>query len=139
MLKLSVKRPYLACWLIVPLLLLSGFLGPNETLEVNVKNTYWVVGLYMMTTILSITAMLMGLIYWSLVEWVRGQLYKLWTAIHITSCTVSFVGIIMIIRYPHLEYSNSLFTVLFLGTIISFISFLINLILSSFRLKRLGR
>ncbi|PKV51321.1 hypothetical protein ATE84_3396 [Aquimarina sp. MAR_2010_214] len=61
-----LKKPHLLFWSIIPLLLLLSFYKADQTLDVNVHDTYFVFSQQQLLVLLSLFFGLTGFIYWLL-------------------------------------------------------------------------
>ncbi len=100
-----LKKPYLIFWGVIPLLLFQSFYQDNQTLDINIHDTYYVFSQQQLLVLLSLFFALTGFIYWLLKNFHFKTLILL-NALHL----IFTVGIILInsIRDFLLDY--------FLGT-----------------------
>ena len=63
-----LPKPYLICWLAIPLLLLIGFVYHATPLNIQLYSTYYVAGVSQFVLIGSIVLLLVGFGYWLLNE-----------------------------------------------------------------------
>ena len=61
-----LKKPHLLFWSIIPLLLFQSFCQDNQTLDVNIHDTYYVFSQQQLLVLLSLFFGLTGIIYWLL-------------------------------------------------------------------------
>jgi heme/copper-type cytochrome/quinol oxidase subunit 1 len=100
-----LKKPHLIFWAVIPLLLFQSFYQDNQTLDVNIHDTYYVFSQQQSLVLLSLFFGLTGLIYWLLKNFNFKTLILL-NVLHL----IFTIGIILMnsIRYFLLDY--------FLGT-----------------------
>ncbi|WP_405208233.1 hypothetical protein [Aquimarina sp. LLG6339-5] len=66
MLSKLLKKPYLLFWGIIPLLLLLSYYEADQTLDINIHDTYYVFSQQQLMILVSIFFGLTGFIYWLL-------------------------------------------------------------------------
>jgi len=85
-----IEKPYLLFILSIPIILFSGFLIGDETININIYDTYYVIEYIHLTTLISILFGIIGLGYWIMKN---KKLSKRLNLIHIT---LTFGGILLI-------------------------------------------
>ncbi|MGS2739688.1 hypothetical protein [Sinomicrobium sp. M5D2P17] len=63
-----MERPYLVFWWMIPVIMGLGFLHPQETLDINIHDTYYVIAYLHMAILISFVFAIIGLGYWGSVE-----------------------------------------------------------------------
>lgn len=123
-----IKQPHIAFVLIIPIILLLGFTKENQVLDINVKNTYYVVNVYSITQFIVEVLILKSLIYWLVSRWKRRQ-FRSWLSTFHTICSfIACIGIIISLQYSKIFDIYLFFYFLLLATILSFTLFVINII-----------
>ncbi|AXT57884.1 hypothetical protein D1815_19785 [Aquimarina sp. AD1] len=86
-----LKKPYLLFWGIIPLLLLISYYEADQTLDVNIHDTYYVFSRQQLIILISILFGLTGFIYW-LLERFNFKTVTLLNLLHL----IFTIGIILI-------------------------------------------
>lgn len=89
------KTPHIVFWILIPITLLIGFLKPDKTLDINIHDTYFVIGLISLAVIISIIFGILGLGYWVIIK-LNGRLVNWLTIIHLIITIIGFFSIIII-------------------------------------------
>jgi heme/copper-type cytochrome/quinol oxidase subunit 1 len=134
--KLNIHRPHRLFWLSIPAILLLSIVGTNNTLDLQLHDTYFVVSAMHLGLLLSALLGFMGLLYWlfrnrCLVNWM--------TAAHVISTILGFVllsgtGLIYNGRAAS-EYRtvNQLLFIVILAVLLSQLIFMVNLVIGIVR------
>lgn len=146
--KTITKKPYLILWGCIPVLILISLLASNDTLDINVHDTYFVIDYYHIVILLSIPLSILALIYWSFYKTNR-KLYQFLTWFHIIVTTSSFVFLLWYSIFPidlSIDDSNTVYNTIRLIEFIMIFSillfllsqllFLFNIVSSLFRNKK---
>lgn len=133
-------------WLVTFLILLIGFFGSENTIDINVRDTYYVMSQKDATLVLSIVYFLLGSGYWLVLKILKKPLIEWLTIIHSIILIGSFVCYWLMLLYVELFLNNSfpLFdnsnlvnqTLMIAFLLISFIGtpiYFINLLIGIFR------
>lgn len=118
-----IEKPYLIFILSIPIILFSGFIIGDKTIDINIYATYYVIECIHLTTLISILFGIIGLGYW-IMQKISKKLSKRLNLIHIT---LTFGGILLIgiltqfFRESIMEYdfNNKLTIVIYLIALIS--------------------
>lgn len=86
-----LKKPHLIFWSIIPLLLFQSFYQDNQTLDINIHDTYFVFSQPQLLVLISLFFGLTGFIYWILENFNFKTLILL-NALHL----IFTVGIVLI-------------------------------------------
>jgi heme/copper-type cytochrome/quinol oxidase subunit 1 len=62
--RIGLDRPYVMCWMIIPIVLILGFLAGDTGLDISLHDTYYVIGYRNLTLFCSLILAVSGLIYW---------------------------------------------------------------------------
>ncbi|WP_291963249.1 hypothetical protein [Maribacter sp.] len=89
------KTPHIVFWILIPIILLIGFLKPDKTLDINIHDTYFVIGLISLAVLISIIFGILGLGYWVVIK-LNRRLVNWLTIIHLTITVIGFFSIILI-------------------------------------------
>ncbi len=89
------KSPHIVFWILIPIILLTGFLKPDKTLDINVHDTYFVIGLISLAVLISIIFGILGLGYWVVIK-LKRRLVNWLTIIHLIITVISFCLILFI-------------------------------------------
>lgn len=99
----TLDKPYLTSWLTIPVLILVGFAFSQHTLDVQLYDTYFVVGNLHFVSAASLLLLLIGLGYW-LVKRQGKSPNRVLTVIHLSLT----VGILLLFAMPISENSIGL-------------------------------
>ena len=94
--KKITQSPHLVFWVLIPVIILIALMGPNKTFDVNIQDTYYVIGLIHVTVIISIIFAVIGFGYWVVTK-LNGMLVNKLTLIH---SIVTIIGFFIIILIP---------------------------------------
>ncbi|WP_291968231.1 hypothetical protein [Maribacter sp.] len=89
------KTPHIVFWILIPIILLTGFLKPDKTFYFNIHDTYYVLGLINLAVLISIIFAIIGFGYWVIIRLNRRLVYWL-TVIHLIITVIGFFSIILI-------------------------------------------
>ena len=64
------KTPHIVFWILIPIILLTGFLKPDKTLDINIHDTYYVLGLINLAVLISIIFAIIGFGYWVIIRFI---------------------------------------------------------------------
>ncbi len=81
-LNLLLSKPYTLCWLFALLLLLVGLDGGDEVIDINIHDTYFLIGKGLLVAVAGIWLFLLGLGYW-LMERLQKRLSPWLSGIHL--------------------------------------------------------
>ncbi|MEP2236863.1 MAG: hypothetical protein ABJI22_00805 [Maribacter sp.] len=143
--KKITKTPDIIFWILIPFILLVGFLKPDKTLDINIHDTYLVMDLFNLTVLISIIFGSLGFGYWVIIKLNRKLLNWL-TVIHLILTILGFLILLLIqIILPEIRQDSPGFdfvfhhdleqigiSTLFLVIIIQLL-YLINIITALFR------
>ncbi|SIR25288.1 hypothetical protein [Maribacter ulvicola] len=140
------QAPHLVLWILIPVILLIGFLKPDKTLDINIYDTYLVIGLINLAVLISIIYGILGFGYWVAIR-LNRKLVNWLTVIHLIFTVISFCFIILIPYFlpPSSQGISSLYfdaqTTLTLSAIVAVSIqslYLINMITALFRKCKLN-
>ena len=97
--KIFLKKIYLVFWSLIPLILLFSYKDPDSTIDINIHDTYLIIGLFQLGILTSIFLGIIGFTYWILDKLNRKRISWL-TFVH----TLFTIGGILIITL-----ANSIF------------------------------
>lgn len=66
--KSILNKPQILLWILIPVILLIGFLAADETLVINFHDSYYVVALIQLAEFVSILFGIIGLGYWIILK-----------------------------------------------------------------------
>lgn len=118
-------KPHLIFLLAIPILLLTGYLSGDTTLDINIHDTYYVIKYMQLTVLVSILFGLIGMIYWIMVN-ADKRLSKWLSRTHV-GLTLSGILIVLILSQfyrpdqKELEFNNNLSLVISLTILISIV------------------
>ena len=93
--KKITQAPHFIFWILIPIIILIGLMGPNKTFDINIQDTYYVIGLIHITVIISIIFAVIGFGYWVVIK-LNGMLVNKLTLIHTIITIIGFFIIILI-------------------------------------------
>lgn len=93
--KKIAQAPQLAFWIFIPLLLLIGFIDSNETIAINIYDTYFVITMLNLGALLSIICGIIGLGYW-IIFILKKKLINWLTIVHAIVTIIGFLTILLI-------------------------------------------
>ena len=97
------KTPHIVFWILIPIILLTGFLKLDKTFYFNIHDTYYVLGLINLAVLISIIFAIIGFGYWVIIRLNRRLVYWL-TVIHLIITVIGFFSIIIILfSLPNIE------------------------------------
>ena len=102
-------KVYHLLWIVALLILIIGLIDPNNTLDINIHDTYFVILNLHVAIALFLFYFLNGLGYWSIQKILKKGLIKPLTIIHTTILIGSFVFYWLVIIYSKIFLSNSTF------------------------------
>ena len=102
-------KVYHLLWIVALLILIIGLIDPNNTLDINIHDTYFVILNLHVAIALFLFYFLNGLGYWSIQKIFKKGLIKPLTIIHTTILIGSFVFYWLVIIYSKMFLSNSTF------------------------------
>ena len=141
-------KVYHLFWFVATISLLIGIFNPDQTLDINIHDTYFVIASLHMAIVLFVFYFINGLAYWSVQKILRKPLLRYLTLIHSIIVIGSYIFYWLIVLYCKLFLSNSEFplfddgsqliniTVTFEFMLIIFIAlpiFLVNLSIAFFK------
>lgn len=145
--KSILNKPQILLWILVPVILLIGFLAPDETLVINFHDRYYVIALIHLAEFVSILFGITGLGYWIILK-VNRKLINVLTLTHII---ITIGGSAILLLAPYFFSDDSTETTFFkfdnlieqnmmnlfalLPIVIGLIIFIINILQSLFRRK----
>ncbi|TDS15470.1 hypothetical protein DFQ03_2111 [Maribacter caenipelagi] len=94
--KKITEAPHFVFWILIPITILIGLMGPNKTFYVNIQDIYYVIGLIHVTLIISIIFAVLGFGYWVVIK-LNGMLVNKLTLIH---SIITIIGFLIIILIP---------------------------------------
>jgi len=102
-------KVYHLLWIVALLILIIGLIDPDNTLDINIHDTYFVIVNLHVAIALFLYYFLNGLGYWSIQKIFKKGLIKTFTIIHTTILIGSFVFYWLVIVYSKMFLSNSTF------------------------------
>lgn len=105
-------RIYHYFWIVSILILIIGFSLSEETIDINIHDTYFVIASLHLTYILSISYFLLGLGYWIVKKVFKRNLIKSLTIIHSVILIGSFFIYWLMFFYYQLKPKNKIFPLL---------------------------
>lgn len=145
--KSILNKPQILLWILIPVILLIGFLAPDETLVINFHDSYYVIALIHLAEFVSILFGITGLGYWIILK-VNRKLINVLTLTHII---ITIGGSAILLLAPYFFSDDSTETTFFkfdnlieqnmmnlfalLLIVIGLIIFIINILQSLFRRK----
>ena len=93
--KKLTQKPHFVFWILIPVLLLIGSIDSNETIAINIYDTYFVITMLNLGVLLSIICGIIGLGYW-VVFILRKKLINWLTILHATVTIIGFLTILLI-------------------------------------------
>ncbi|MDF4204446.1 hypothetical protein PXD56_15835 [Maribacter sp. SA7] len=93
--KKITQTPHIIFWILIPFILLVGFLKPDKTLVINIYDTYLVMDLINLTVLISIIFGILGFGYWVIIKLNRKLLNWL-TVIHLILTILGFLILLLI-------------------------------------------
>ncbi|MGB2761901.1 MAG: hypothetical protein WBC58_18205 [Maribacter stanieri] len=143
--KSILNKPQILLWILIPVILLLGFLAPDETLVINFHDSYYVIALIHLAEFVSILFGITGLGYWIILK-VNRKLINVLTLTHII---ITIGGSAILLLAPYFFSDDSTETTFFkfdnlieqnmmnlfalLLIVIGLIIFIINILQSLFR------
>ena len=143
--KSILNKPQILLWILIPVILLIGFLADDETLVINFHDSYYVIALIHLAEFVSILFGITGLGYWIILK-VNRKLINVLTFTHIT---ITIGGSAILLLAPYFFSDDSTETTFFkfdslieqnmmnsfalLLILIGLIIFIINILQSLFR------
>ncbi|TDT50688.1 hypothetical protein CLV90_0007 [Maribacter spongiicola] len=97
--KKITQSPHLVFWVLIPVLLLIGYIDSNETIAINIYDTYFVVTMLNLGPLLSIVCGIIGLGYW-IIFFLKKKLINWLTILH---AIVTIIGFLIILLIPLLS------------------------------------
>lgn len=89
------QSPHLVFWILIPVLLLIGYIDSNETIAINIHDTYFVITMPNLGALLSIVCGIIGLGYW-IIFILKKKLINLLTILHGIVTIIGFLTILLI-------------------------------------------
>ncbi|SDS19805.1 hypothetical protein SAMN05192545_0951 [Maribacter dokdonensis] len=89
------KTPHIVFWILIPIILLTGFLKPDKTFYFNIHDTYYVLGLINLAVLISIIFAIIGFGYWVVIK-LNRRLVNWLTVIHLIITVIGFCLILFI-------------------------------------------
>ena len=143
--KSILNKPQILLWILIPVILLIGFLAPDETLVINFHDSYYVIALIHLAEFVSILFGITGLGYWIILK-VNRKLINVLTLTHII---ITIGGSAILLLAPYFFSDDSTETTFFkfdnlieqnmmnlfalLLIVIGLLIFIINILQSLFR------
>ncbi|WP_405396541.1 hypothetical protein [Maribacter sp. Asnod2-G09] len=93
--KKITQSPHLVFWVLIPVILLIGFIKPDKTLDINIHDTYLVIDLINLAVSISIIFGILGFGYWVIIKLNRKLLNWL-TVIHLLITIIGFLILLLI-------------------------------------------
>ncbi|WP_027067442.1 MULTISPECIES: hypothetical protein [Maribacter] len=145
--KSILNKPQILLWILIPVILLLGFLAPDETLVINFHDSYYVIALIHLAEFVSILFGITGLGYWIILK-VNRKLINVLTLTHII-ITIGGSAILLLapyffsdditettfFKFDNLIEQNMMNLFALLLIVIGLIIFIINILQSLFRRK----
>ena len=143
--KSILNKPQILLWILIPVILLIGFLADDETLVINFHDSYYVIALIHLAEFVSILFGITGLGYWIILK-VNRKLINVLTLTHII---ITIGGSAILLLAPYFFSDDSTETTFFkfdnlieqnmmnlfalLLIVIGLLIFIINILQSLFR------
>lgn len=86
-------KPFITFWAVIPVIISIGVANSNETLDINIHDTYYVIHYNILSYLFALLFGLIGFGYWIMVKLKRRLLIWL-NAIHIITTWVGIIGIL---------------------------------------------
>ncbi|WP_299800096.1 hypothetical protein [uncultured Maribacter sp.] len=93
--KKITQKPHFVFWILIPVLLLIGYIDSNETIVINIHDTYFVITMLNLGVLLSIMCGIIGLGYWVVIK-LNRRLVNWLTIIHLIITVISLCLILLI-------------------------------------------
>tara|TARA_R110002051_G_scaffold91370_2_gene160703 strand:- start:23409 stop:23840 length:432 start_codon:yes stop_codon:yes gene_type:complete len=93
--KKITQKPHFVFWILIPVLLLIGYIDSNETIAINIHDTYFVITMLNLGALLSIMCGIIGLGYWVIIK-LNRRLVNWLTIIHLIITVISLCLILLI-------------------------------------------
>jgi len=93
--KKITQKPHFVFWILIPVLLLIGYIDSNETIAINIHDTYFVITMLNLGVLLSIMCGIIGLGYWVVIK-LNRRLVNWLTIIHLIITVISLCLILLI-------------------------------------------
>lgn len=106
--KVIFEKPYLIFWLIIPIVIIIGYINFHNVIDVNIHDTYYIINYFHLTIIISLVLGIIGLIYF-LSNLFRLNLLKRLTKIHILTF---FISLILIFLFNKLYKTNTSYDII---------------------------
>tara|TARA_R110000868_G_scaffold250_2_gene2243 strand:+ start:100 stop:543 length:444 start_codon:yes stop_codon:yes gene_type:complete len=143
--KSILNKPQILLWILIPVILLLGFLAPDETLVINFHDSYYVIALIHLAEFVSILFGITGLGYWIILK-VNRKLINVLTLTHII-ITIGGSAILLLapyffsdditettfFKFDNLIEQNMMNLFALLLIVIGLLIFIINILQSLFR------
>ena len=127
----ALNKPYLASWLIIPILVLIGLVFNQHTIDIQLHDTYFVISNIHFVLSASLLLLLVGLGYWFIKRLGKSP-NRVLTTVHL----LLTVGVVMLFAVPIAENSMGL-SALFVWSVVTLlvaqVLYLINIFLSLLR------
>ncbi|MCA1918206.1 hypothetical protein B0A79_17080 [Flavobacterium piscis] len=99
-------KVYHLFWVVAIISLLIGVFNPEETLDINIHDTYFVIAGFHMAVVLFVCYFISGFAYWLIQKALKKPLIKYLTLIHSVILIGSYIFYWLIILYCKLFLSN---------------------------------
>ena len=143
--KSILNKPQILLWILIPVILLIGFLADDETLVINFHDSYYVIALIHLAEFVSILFGITGLGYWIILK-VNRKLINVLTLTHII-ITIGGSAILLLapyffsdditettfFKFDNLIEQNMMNLFALLLIVIGLLIFIINILQSLFR------
>ncbi len=93
--KKITQKPHFVFWILIPVLLLIGYIDSNETIAINIHDTYFVITMLNLGVLLSIMCGIIGFGYWVVIK-LNRRLVNWLTIIHLIITVISLCLILLI-------------------------------------------
>jgi len=148
--KRIAQKPYLIFWILIPIVILIGFLNKEKTFHLNIHASYYIISQLWISVLISLLFGLIGIGYYLIITTNR-KLYTWMTIIHVATTLLGFVIILLL---PYINFGVDATTPLhlfdeevmqtrvkicmFLLLILGQVIYILNISIASFRKKRLA-
>ncbi|MFQ6599989.1 cbb3-type cytochrome c oxidase subunit I [Flavobacterium sp. C3NV] len=102
-------KVYHLFWFVAVISLLTGLFNPDETLDINIHDTYFVIASIHMAVLLFVFYFINGFAYWLVQKLLKKPLLRYLTLIHSVIVIGSYIFYWLILLYCKLFLSNSQF------------------------------
>ena len=111
--KKLTQSPHLVFWILIPVLFLISYIDSNETIAINIHDTYFVITMLNLGVLLSIFCGIIGLGYWVVFNMKKKPINWL-TILHAMVTIIGFLTILLIpLLSPELNQNDPSLTLVY--------------------------